>query len=104
MVNKNDSDSEEEEVNTPSAPLPVQSTTMLNFFKRLNPPNEKKVEKLVKKDESLDRKRKKDVVDAEEASDAKVLKNGTKSQSPPAKKRITEDSDIPQSKKKNVKK
>ena len=34
MVTQNESDTEGEEV---AAPLPVQSTTMLNFFKRLQP-------------------------------------------------------------------
>ena len=37
MVTQNESDTEGEEV---AAPLPVQSTTMLNFFKRLQPAKE----------------------------------------------------------------
>ena len=92
MVTQNESDTEGEEV---AAPLPVQSTTMLNFFKRLQPAKAA-VAKQPEKDKdknnmTKDKKRKKGV-----DSDSKIVTNGAseehQSQSPPAKKRVAEES------------
>ena len=95
MVTQNESDTEGEEV---AAPLPVQSTTMLNFFKRLQPAKEAEA-KQPKKDKdknnmTKDKKRKKGV-----DSESKILTNGaSEEQSPPAKKRVAEGGNIPASK------
>ena len=91
MVTQNESDTEGEEV---AAPLPVQSTTMLSFFKRLQPAKAaeaKQPEKDKDKDKTTmakDKKRKKGV-----DSDSKIVTNGAnEEQSPPAKKRVAEES------------
>ena len=92
MVTQNDSDTEGEEV---AAPLPVQSTTMLSFFKRLQPAKAAEAKQPEKdKDKNTmpkDKKRKKGV-----DSDSKIVANGSserhQSRSPPAKKRVAEES------------
>ena len=90
MVTQNESDTEGEEV---AAPLPVQSTTMLSFFKRLQPAKAAEVKQPEKEKNTMqkDKKRKKGV-----DSDSKIVKNGAseehQSQSPPAKKRVAEES------------
>ena len=86
-------------------PLPVQSNTMLDFFKRLQPPTpvtsstaaagEGGLDAMTKTTTtstkmSTDKKRKKGV----DSSESKVVTNGAnghKSHSPPAKKRIAEE-------------
>ena len=90
MVTQNESDTEGEEV---AAPLPVQSTTMLSFFKRLQPAKAAEVKQPEKEKNTMqkDKKRKKGV-DSESKIVANGANEGHQSHSPPAKKRVAEES------------